>query len=510
MQWHGSNSPVNSWTDTPRIRVLAVAFASVPGISPHAAALLALRDALRAELDVVTVKTDQLSHVERFGSGRMFRVPTGEGALEEQREVFERAFGRQLEAEAYDVVHAFGPFEAALAAERRTSLGFRLVYEVMSFPEALDGRGVKEWSDAHRQAVRTADLVLVSNEIAERAVRAEGASIVRILGPAVDIGRFDAVPVREAALPRILYVGSFEADRNMPLLLSALKRVRKTRDFRALLAGERAAERRSKVQRWIHSEGLSGVVDVRGEPAPDTYPRLIAGASVCVTTAGDAPRFSRYGDVPQPLLEYLACRRPVVAPAVPGVVSVLRDEQEALLYPPNRDNALADAILEILRDGELRERLAARGHERVRSTFTAGARRRHLAEIYERLIPGSQLGDPWRECFQDEFEPEVITAMDANPELRTDPQAAPGAPPSRIRNAHEALEPATIEPASPPRSGSDGRPPVRQPSPLSPAASTLSPQRIDTPSTEPQEHDGASDDSMFATPIPSGDTDPGT
>jgi hypothetical protein len=151
----------------------------------------------------------------------------------------------------------------------------------------------------------------------------------------------------------------------------------------------------------VKSFDLGEVVEVRGEPPPRTLPQIIAGADLCLAPASEAPRFQSLGDLPQPLLEYLACHRPVIAAGVPGVSDALRDEQEGLLYPPGDEAALADAILEMLRDNALRERTTEAGYRRVREIFSSGARRRRIAEIYERLAPGSQVADAWAESFED-------------------------------------------------------------------------------------------------------------
>jgi hypothetical protein len=140
---------------------------------------------------------------------------------------------------------------------------------------------------------------------------------------------------------------------------------------------------------------------------------VISGADVCIAPASEAPRFQVLGDLPQPLLEYLACHRPVVAAGVPGVAEVLRDEQEGLLYPPGDEAALAEAILEMLRDASLAERLTEQGYRRVRELFSSGARRRRISEVYERLMPGSQGTDPWEDGFGEDETGEIETVGSA-------------------------------------------------------------------------------------------------
>lgn len=415
--------------DSTRIRVLVTAFANVPGSNPHSAALMAMIASVRADIDMVTVKTETSSHVERIGEARMFRVPVGDQGPLEQRVVFDRAVGRQLEAEHYDIVHVRGPFEGSLAAERKSTYGFQLVYEMGTFPdEALGAEVEKRWGEAHERCIEAADLVLVPTEAARRGVAERvAAERVVVLPPGVDVGAYDWRPRARAAVPRLLYLGAFTADRDVATLLGAVKRIAATREVRALIAGETNRGRRERVRQMVDAFGLKDVVEVRGEPA--AIAGVIAGADLCIAPASEAPRFQVLGDLPQPLLEYLACHRPVVAAGVPGVAEVLRDEQEGLLYPPGDEGALAEAVLEMLRDGSLAERLTEQGYRRVRELFSSGARRRRISEVYERLVPGSQATDPWEDGFGED-ETGEIDEPPAPPDLPDDEQEPDPEPPT--------------------------------------------------------------------------------
>jgi glycosyltransferase involved in cell wall biosynthesis len=184
---------------------------------------MAMVAAIRADVDLVTVKTEQLSHVERMGEGRMFRVPLGDGGPMEQREAFDRAVARQLEAERYDVVHVRGLFEGALAAERKAALGFQLVYEMATFPDETLSTGVeKVWADFHERSLTHANLVLVPTEAAKRGLaESHGGVRVEVLPPGVDVGTLDWRPGVSRDVARILFLGTFTPDRELPTLLEA-------------------------------------------------------------------------------------------------------------------------------------------------------------------------------------------------------------------------------------------------------------------------------------------------
>ncbi len=376
----------------PRIRILAAAFAPVPGTNPHSMAMLTMVDALRGELDLVTVKTEDIAHVKRIGDARMFRVPVG--GAPDPRERYSRAVGRQLVAEAYDVVHVLDPWAGAAVAEQRR--GSTLVYEVVSFPEEEDDRS---WRDAHARALAAADLVLVPTATAAATLESDGVGArVEVVRPSVDLGALDWVEVPSFGTPRVLYLGGYGSNRDLLTAVDAVGKVAALRPVRALFAGDSNRARQQALRDAVRAAGLDDVIEIRGEPSPRAIPGLVASADVCLAPS----RESLLGaPLPFPLLEYLACYRPVVAANVAGISELLRDESEALLVQPGHAGALADAILEVLRDASLRERLMSAGYARVRNELGSGARRRRLQEIYEVLVPGSQLVDPWREVFED-------------------------------------------------------------------------------------------------------------
>ena len=76
---------------------------------------------------------------------------------------------------------------------------------------------------------------------------------------------------------------------------------------------------------------------------------------------------SRWEGCPYVLLEAFQAGVPVVAAEVGGVTDLVRHGENGLCVPPEDPTALGDALLELLRDADLRRELAEGG----RATLTA-------------------------------------------------------------------------------------------------------------------------------------------
>lgn len=85
------------------------------------------------------------------------------------------------------------------------------------------------------------------------------------------------------------------------------------------------------------------------------------------------------------LLEAMAARLPVVASNIEGFAGVITNEVDGLLTPPKDDAAIADAVLRLRYDRDLREALAEQGQAQASHYSWENVARRVMA-YYERLL----------------------------------------------------------------------------------------------------------------------------
>jgi phosphatidylinositol alpha-mannosyltransferase len=151
----------------------------------------------------------------------------------------------------------------------------------------------------------------------------------------------------------IIFVGRLEKRKGLRYLLEAFGRLKwDLPNVRLLVVGPGSPDKDS--YGVLSSRNLQDVVFMGRVPHED-LPRYYASADIFCSPATGAESF---GIV---LLEAMAAGVPIVASAIEGYSSVVKHGREGLLVPPKDEDALADAIAELLKDADLRRRLATAG-----------------------------------------------------------------------------------------------------------------------------------------------------
>jgi glycosyltransferase involved in cell wall biosynthesis len=94
--------------------------------------------------------------------------------------------------------------------------------------------------------------------------------------------------------------------------------------------------------------------------------------------------------VPQALIEAAAMGIPIVASDLPGCREVVEHGSNGWLVPPRDIGRLAESILGLLRDPDLRRRMGLQGRELARQRFGVDRILEQYREVYE------ELGLDWR------------------------------------------------------------------------------------------------------------------
>ncbi len=194
-----------------------------------------------------------------------------------------------------------------------------------------------------------------------------------VLPSGTDVQRFaarDAVACRlELGLvpnrPYIGFVGSFYRYQGLACLLDAMTLVKRACPSAELLLvgdGEAIDELKQQAKRMEFDRSITWV----GRVPYREVPIWIGAMSVCVAPfRGDRGEAS-----PVKLFDYLACHRPVVASAIPSVVSTFTPDSGVQFVQPDEPCPLADAILALLNDPDRCAQLGRQGRQFVEERFS--------------------------------------------------------------------------------------------------------------------------------------------
>src|SRR5665811_233290 len=118
---------------------------------------------------------------------------------------------------------------------------------------------------------------------------------------------------------------------------------------------DRGTRLRGKYEQMVHKNGLGDEVKFIGFISEEDKPRYFKTADIyCSPATGRESQ----GIV---LLEAMAVGTAVVASDIPGYASVVTHGEEGLLVPPKNSDKLADALITLLKDDELRRRMGNKG-----------------------------------------------------------------------------------------------------------------------------------------------------
>lgn len=413
-------------------RVLLTGFCAVPG--PRRAGVQ-LRHVIRAltslhSVDLLVAREGDQAYVERQGSVRVLRVPTHDADPRLQIQAFQRALKRQLDGADYDVVHCRDSWSGGPVLEARSRLGYAMVYDLARSPlgeTTLDAELDAQYARDEEACLSAADLVLAPTPAAVKALQGRGKPERVMLSPlGVDVDRFDWDDPPAGGPPRILYIGTIDPGRGVRVLVRAMAAIVREVDARLVLAGSMAPRFEQPLRDQIRELGLADKIEVMPPVDHDQLPALLATATVCAVPAAADLTPSPTVVFPTKLLEYMACRRAVIAPRRETLADVVEHNREALLFEPGDPGDLARKVLRLLGEPLLRDRIAHNAYERVRREFTASAARRALRSAYrvlsERFAVPLHADDdaPKNELLaDDDFEATVFEEAPAPPPVDT-------------------------------------------------------------------------------------------
>jgi glycosyltransferase involved in cell wall biosynthesis len=310
----------------------------------------------------------------------------------------------QLQGRRYEVVYVREVISALwLSLLLPKLIGARVIYEVHDLEARNPSRAKESWAQPLLglldRLVLTKPAALTSLTGAFRdllvgdGLRAE--HDIAVLPDAYDAERYyprdRALARRELGIPQqsplVVYAGLTFAYRGVDMLLDAVAQARQhIPDLRLALVGGRPQEL-ADLRAQAAQLGISAYVTFAGPQPQARVPAYLAAGDILAVpdTVTDVTAS------PLKLFEYMAMGRAIICPDIPALREITHGDG-AIHIPRRNPAALADAIVRLAHDRELRATLGQRAIERV-APHTYAHRAERLLEIAQAVVRGDSIRD---------------------------------------------------------------------------------------------------------------------
>jgi len=249
-----------------------------------------------------------------------------------------------------------------------------------------ESRKLRFYNRIERLVLRRADRVVAVSDSMKTLLTRHGVTPqrIRVIHNAID--PTEAVPSMSGAEIRQRYgltpgqkvigvIGRLNPEKGQLVFLKAMeKTARSFPGVRALIIGD--GQDRAMLERFCQDQGLSDHVVFLGhqEKIADYYQVLDLLVSPSLSEG-----------LPNTVLEAMSFGVPVLATAVGGVPEIIQNGN-GMIVPPNDPVALAERMIELLRDDTLRQAIGLKGKNSLYPRFAPDNRVRQIVNLYEELL----------------------------------------------------------------------------------------------------------------------------
>lgn len=205
-----------------------------------------------------------------------------------------------------------------------------------------------------------------------------------IIPNGIDCARFNSPDIKPIdqfndGRPNILFVGRFEKRKGFRHLIRAYPYIKRAiPNARLIVVGAYNDKDKAPFLRYAHAHNLRGVHFV-GYISPEELPRYYRTATVfCAPSTG----FESFGII---LLEAMAAGLPIIASDIAGYHTVVENNCDGVLVPPGDEQALAEAVVNLLRDPARRKQMSESGRRKA-AQFDWSIIAQQVLDFYNQLI----------------------------------------------------------------------------------------------------------------------------
>ena len=179
-------------------------------------------------------------------------------------------------------------------------------------------------------------------------------------------------------IPTILFVGALREVKGLNYLLDAVPLIKKEiPDFKIILAGD--GPQRDILKKKANSQNISNIIDFCGQVPHTQVLNLMKSSDIVIL-----PSLSE--GTPTVMFEALACKTPFIATRVGGIPDVITHNLTGILIEPNNTQAIANAIINLLKDYNTQKKLAENGYNLIKNQYTMDITALNLLKLFKTVL----------------------------------------------------------------------------------------------------------------------------
>lgn len=237
------------------------------------------------------------------------------------------------------------------------------------------------------------DKIVVSSDYMEKILTGMGIHNVVRIYPSVDLNKFKSIKKKETFWrkklnlernPVVLYAGNYntlhgiyDIEKALPRIFETIPNVKFIFACRSYFKHQFTA-RNKFVERLKRTHYFNSVFFLE---SLDSMKDLIITTDILLFPMREVTKKS---DIPIILLEALALETPIIITNIPPLNEIMKEEA-GIFVPVGSPKSIADAVIQLLSDSKLREKMGRQGRMVVEKFFSSDAQARQYFEIYSEI-----------------------------------------------------------------------------------------------------------------------------
>jgi glycosyltransferase involved in cell wall biosynthesis len=273
----------------------------------------------------------------------------------------------------------------------RRLLPIKLITSIHGADLFPDGMPLAAYPKATKRLLDSSDRIVTSS-------KAFGQDVVRVfrqlkdktvcIHNGVDLAELGNRSCASASIkrpPYILCVAMHNEKKGLDVLLRAFARMHdRLPDLRLVLVGD--GPLRGRLEDLASDLGIASKVEFLGRQGRTQVANLLHGCEAFVLPSRSEP----FGIV---LAEAMACKKPIVATTAGGIPEIIENQENGILVEPDDEKGLAEALITVLKDENLRMNIAAKAFSTVCERFRVDKTGMGYEALFADLIMDQALKD---------------------------------------------------------------------------------------------------------------------